>query len=149
MDIISKNDRSRIMARVKSTGNKSTEEAFIKVLKKVSLIGWRRNYSIYGKPDFVFQTNRVAVFVDGCFWHNCPKHCRIPSTNTLYWLNKVASNKQRDREVTHRLKQKGWAVVRFWEHDLKGGRGFAQKISRLKRLVKPRATLDGQSPPVS
>ena len=135
VDKVSKRKRSSIMAAVKASGNKSTEIAFIEILKKYSLKGWRRNYKLYGKPDFVFSKNRVAIFIDGCFWHSCPKHCRMPSSNTKYWQRKIVRNATRDREVSKELKKKGWTVIRFWEHDLKEGRGFSQKLSRLKKIL--------------
>jgi len=75
--------------------------------------------SISGKPDFAFQSERVLIFVDGCFWHGCP-HCnRIPTSNTGYWDGKIARNRQRDRSATEQLLVDGWKVVRIWEHELK------------------------------
>jgi len=135
LDTVSKNDRSRIMACVKSSGNKSTEQKFVSILKNARITGWRRKYTAYGNPDFVFPSKQVAVFVDGCFWHYCPKHCRIPSTNVEYWVKKISQNAKRDLQVTIGLKKRGWIVIRFWEHELKGGKDFIQKIGRLKRIV--------------
>jgi DNA mismatch endonuclease Vsr len=79
VDTFSKTERSRIMSRVKSKNNKSTELGFISIIKEKNIIGWRRNYPLIGKPDFVFPKQRIAIFIDGCFWHKCPKHCRMPS----------------------------------------------------------------------
>lgn len=136
MDKQKKDIRSRIMACVKSSGNKSTEVAFISILKAKSIKGWRRNYARYGKPDFVFLSKRIAVFIDGCFWHKCPEHCRLPSSNVAYWVNKIDGNAKRDRHVTRELRKKGWIVIRFWEHDLKGGRSLSQKFARLKKAIQ-------------
>ena len=127
--------RSRIMACVKSKGNKSTELKFIAILKSQSISGWRRNYSLFGKPDFVFIKNKIAVFIDGCFWHKCPKHCRLPSTNVQYWVDKIDGNSWRDKHVTLVLRKKGWIVIRFWEHDLKGGRSLSRKVALLKKAI--------------
>ena len=71
-----------------------------------------------GKPDFVFRRERLALFVDGCFWHGCPKHGRNPDSNRGYWLPKLERNKQRDRTVSRRLRRAGWRVLRLWAHDL-------------------------------
>ncbi len=136
MDIVSKADRSRIMAQVKGSKNKSTELVFIQLLRSAAIHGWRRNYPLFGNPDFVFTACRIAVFIDGCFWHACPKHCRMPASNRDYWEKKISRNVQRDRVVNRELKRRKWVVIRFWEHDLKGGRSFSQKMSRLKRIVQ-------------
>lgn len=104
------------MSRVRSSGNKSTEHALIKVMRREGITGWRRKYPLIGKPDFVFRKDRVAVFVDGCFWHGHPTRCRLPATNREYWKKKIERNRARDREVTETLGQKGWQVVRIWEH---------------------------------
>nr|WP_263987713.1 very short patch repair endonuclease [Mycolicibacterium novocastrense] len=69
------------------------------------------------RPDIVFTKRRVAVFVDGCFWHSCPEHGRRPTVNDEYWGPKLARNMARDQEQTFLLKQEGWSVLRFWEHE--------------------------------
>lgn len=67
--------------------------------------------------DLVFRKSRVAVFVDGCFWHGCPDHHRLPSTNVDYWSAKIHRNQARDREVDDLLARRGWLVIRAWEHE--------------------------------
>jgi len=136
MDTISPTERSRIMARVKSKGNKSTESAVVAIFRASRISGWRRHCSLAGKPDFSFPKQMLAVFVDGCFWHGCPRHCRMPSTNRKYWTQKIARNVQRDRDVIRELRNKGWRCIRFWEHDLCGGTGLTRKMKRLKRIVQ-------------
>ena len=136
MDNVSKTNRSRIMARVKSSNNKSTELAFIEILRSEHIVGWRRNYPLYGKPDFVFPKRRVAIFIDGCFWHCCPKHCRMPTTNRKYWETKIHRNAKRDLFVTRKLKKDGWIVIRFWEHDLKGGSAATRKKNKMKQIIQ-------------
>ena len=69
------------------------------------------------RPDIVFTKRRVAVFIDGCFWHSCPEHGQVPKTNVPYWETKLNSNKARDLADTHALERNGWKVVRVWEHD--------------------------------
>jgi len=136
MDTFSKEKRSRIMAQVKGSGNQSTELAFIRILRSRGLCGWRRHYPITGHPDFVFPKVRLAVFIDGCFWHACPNHCRMPTSNKSYWEKKISRNARRDRAVSSQLKRDGWVVIRFWEHDMKGGRGFTAKMNRIGQMVQ-------------
>jgi DNA mismatch endonuclease (patch repair protein) len=81
-----------------------------RVASRISLPG--RNV----RPDLVFPRKRIAVFVDGCFWHGCPEHCRMPSDPTGYWHAKIARNKDRDATVDGLLAEAGWTVVRIWEH---------------------------------
>jgi len=118
VDKVSKQIRSRIMANVKSSGNKSTELKFISLLKDNNITGWRRRYKLYGCPDIVFPRHRLAIFLDGCFWHGCTIHCRIPEDNTEYWKRKVENNIRRDKLVTSVLIDKKWVVMRIWEHEL-------------------------------
>lgn len=69
------------------------------------------------KPDLVFKWARLAVFVDGCFWHGCPEHCRRPGSNSEYWTAKIDRNVDRDRAVDEALHVDGWTVMHFWEHE--------------------------------
>src|SRR6266568_1915865 len=110
--------RSELMARIKSTGNKTTELRLLRLLVANGITGWRRRYQLFGRPDFVFPEKRVVVFVDGCFWHGHPNLCRLPASNKIYWVNKIPGNKRRDCEVTAFLKRSGWTVLRIWEHEL-------------------------------
>ncbi len=116
MDTVDPKKRSWTMAQVRSSGNKSTEGALIQMMRRAGIKGWRRGYPLFGSPDFVFPRARVAVFVDGCFWHGHPTRCRIPATNRAYWEAKIGRNKARDRRVTRTLRQRGWQVIRIWEH---------------------------------
>ena len=136
MDTVSPKQRSRIMARVKSTGNQSTESALIAIFRTHRVSGWRRQYPTTGTPDFSFPKHKIAVFVDGCFWHGCPKHCRMPATNRTYWNQKIARNVQRDSTVCRALRKKGWKIVRIWEHALHDGTELTRKIERIKKLVQ-------------
>ena len=118
-DVFSKEQRSQIMRQVKGNFNKSTELRLIRFFKINFITGWRRNYKIYGKPDFVFPKERLAVFVDGCFWHG--HNCRNtkPKDNKNYWDNKIKKNIERDISVSNILESKGWKVLRIWECQLK------------------------------
>lgn len=143
MDTISTKERSRLMARVRSTGNKSTELAFIYLATRLGMTGWRRRLRIMGKPDFVFPSSKVIVFIDGCFWHMCPTHCRVPATNRIYWITKLAANRRRDHLTTVRLRKQGWKVFRVWEHDLGGTGRVPGKLVKISNEVMKRMTRDG------
>lgn len=127
-DTFTDEERSKIMWQVKSGGNKSTELKLINLFKGYRIKGWRRNYKIYGKPDFVFPKKKVAIFVDGCFWHG--HNCRntSPEDNKEYWLKKINKNVLRDKEVSDRLTTLGWKVLRIWECELKKPQILDDKI---------------------
>ena len=111
--------RSELMSRIRSRGNKRTELALVAILKRNHITGWRRHLKLPGHPDFAFQTSKVAVFVDGCFWHGCPRCYRRPRSNQAFWDAKVTNNRNRDRRVARELRKNGWRVVRIWEHSLR------------------------------
>jgi len=79
---------------------------------------YRLHYKLPGKPDIVFVSAKVSVFVDGCFWHGCPEHSTRPKTNRVFWDKKISGNKKRDRAVNRDLKRLSWIVLRFWEHEI-------------------------------
>lgn len=135
MDTFSKIERSRIMASVKSANNKSTELRFLSILKEKGITGWRRNYSVTGRPDFVFPRLKIAVFIDGCFWHRCPNHCRLPASNKDYWNNKIERNRIRDKKTSKALREKGWTVIRIWEHEIKTNE-FNRKLNLIKKAAQ-------------
>lgn len=119
-DHVSPTVRSSIMRAVKSKGARSTEQRLRSAMVSRGLRGWRLNSdSLPGKPDFLFANSKLAVFVDGCFWHGCPKCYRRPNSNQSYWDTKVARNIARDKINRAELRKLGWQVLRFWEHDIK------------------------------
>lgn len=83
------------------------------------------------RPDVVFTRKRLAVFVDGCFWHSCPEHHTVPRTNEGYWLPKLRRNIERDRRVDEALRSEGWRVLRVWEHEEPGA--AAKRVAELLR----------------
>jgi DNA mismatch endonuclease (patch repair protein) len=117
-DIFTKAKRSEVMSLIRARGNKNTEIALATFFRQNQITGWRRNQKIFGKPDFVFQKIKLAVFVDGCFWHGCPKHGTQPKGNRAFWRRKFSRNKKRDALVTRTLRRDGWRVLRIWEHEL-------------------------------
>lgn len=118
------------MARVRGK-NSAAERAFRSALHAKGL-RYRLHNRIEGIViDIVFPGPRVAVFIDGCFWHGCPDHATIPKTNMGYWLPKLTGNQERDIRQTERLRAAGWTVFRVWEHDC-----FPPVASIVDRIVK-------------
>ena len=130
-DCFNKQKRSLVMSRIRGKGNKSTELALISVFKEFKITGWRRGSRLKGKPDFIFSKLRIAVFVDGCFWHGHECQRSTPQTHKKYWLPKITRNKERDAEVSRFLKSKGWRVIRIWECELR-----KKKRNLLKKKIR-------------
>ena len=86
------------------------------------------------RPDFVFRKQRTVIFVDGCFWHGCPKHATKPANNRAFWKKKLAGNKTRDEVVNRTLRRAGWRVLRIWEHEL-AKKNEARLVQRIRRLL--------------
>ncbi len=135
-DVVSKSKRSQIMAAIKAKGNRATEIKFVRLLREHRINGWRRHHPIIGKPDFVFRRQHVLIFVDGCFWHGCAKHLRIPASNRIYWQNKIRRNKLRDQRTRRTLKKLGWTVLCFWEHDFTRPTVIATKLNKVLATQK-------------
>ena len=123
--------RSEIMSRVRSRGNKSTELFLVRLFRKRRIVGWRRHVALPGTPDFVFRPQRLAVFVDGCFWHCCPRHRVEPLGNRIFWQEKFARNRARDLRVNRELRRKGWRVLRIWQHELRRPDRVVEKVLNL------------------
>ena len=151
------------MSRIRGRGNRDTELALRGLFRRHGIVGWRRHLEIRTpnselrnfkvKPDFVFPQLKLAVFVDGCFWHGCPKHCNQPANNRAFWRRKLAANRARDRLVTRTLRRRGWRVLRIWEHELartkakkrstphpgplpdRGREGEARLVRRIERFL--------------
>lgn len=120
------------MAKVRSKGNRTTEIALANGFRLAFVKGWRRHLVLEGtKPDFVFSSKKVAVFVDGCFWHCCPIHGSFPKTNRNFWLKKLNANKERDLRNDLSLTAAGWRVVRFWEHEIKSDLNFCVEAVKI------------------
>lgn len=125
VDRITKEKRSAIMSAIRST-NTRPEIALRSEL-------WRNGFRfrVYFGPekiDVAFPSRKVAIFVDGCFWHGCPIHFRFPKSRKAYWHPKLKRNMKRDEEIASQLRTKGWKVLRFWEHELKKMDGVIEKI---------------------
>ena len=154
-DVFTKAKRSDVMSRIRSRGNKDTELALMRAFRAEGITGWRKHVEVRAvkvewrgktaartslfsprpfrvRPDFAFRRQRVVVFVDGCFWHGCPKHSNMPANNRVFWTKKLTGNQTRDRLVTRTLRKDGWRVVRVWEHDLKKP---ARVLARIRKAL--------------
>lgn len=139
-DVFDRARRSEIMSRIKGRGNAATELRLIRLLRANRINGWRRNYALFGKPDLVFPAARLAIFVDGEFWHGHPRE-KLPTSNRSFWEKKIARNKKRDRLVNRTLKQRGWTVLRIWQHELLS-KGEARTKRRVRRVLTSTKDLD-------
>jgi len=141
------------MSRIRGNGNKTTEADVIKLFRKSGIKGWRRKQIISFSeglanpcqasdgtifkptvhPDFVFPKLKIVLFIDGCFWHGCPKCYRKPKSRGLFWDAKFRRNRERDRFQTVALRRNGWRVIRIWECALK-----AEIFERLVKQIIPK-----------
>lgn len=142
--MFSRKKRSEVMTGIRSRGNKSTELAFAKLLRRNNIWGWRRHVVINlgkrtngprrpsgrVKPDFVFKAQRVAIFIDGCFWHGCPLHRKYPESNADFWATKLLANRNRDRHVDRALRYRMWSVLRVWEHQFHHADRIVDRLRR-------------------
>jgi DNA mismatch endonuclease, patch repair protein len=142
-DVFSVEERSRVMSRIRSRGT-GLERILYSIVRESIGGRWRidRNVtSLPGCPDIVVPTLQVAIFADGCFYHKCPTHGRIPKSNLEYWLPKLEANVRRDRRNRRRLRDIGFSVWTIWEHGLEGRRLSATRTildRRLSRLIDER-----------
>ena len=130
VDIFSIKKRSWLMSQVRGQGNIQTEEYVAKIIRSARITGWRRHLQIPGRPDFAFKKQKVAVFVDSCFWHGCPRCFRLPKQNRAFWKAKIEGNRRRDRSVNGRLRRLGWKVIRIRECGLKHKNNVLEQIEK-------------------
>lgn len=118
MDVLTEKQRSYCMSQIKGKDTK-IELIFRKYIWSKGVLGYRIKNKVKGKPDLYFPKKRIAVFIDGCFWHKCPKCFIKPKSNRGFWKDKIRENTQRDRRTDKLLREQGIKVVRFWEHEIK------------------------------
>jgi len=127
--------RSATMRAVKGKGNKTTELAVRMALVRAGVRGWRMHArDIEGVPDLYFPRKRVAVFLDGCFWHGCPRCGHVPKENNPYWAAKLARNRARDKKKNQMLRRAGVRVLRIWEHDIK--KDISKCVARVQAFLR-------------
>src|SRR4029077_2154399 len=136
-DPLSPRQRSAQMAKVRAKANRSTDMRVAATLIRRGFRGWKRHcQDIPGCPDFYFVTARLAVFVDGCFWHGCPVCNRnLPHSRRRFWREKIKLNRRRDRKVKSILQSLGYRVIRIWEHAL----GNYRWLMRLESILQKSA----------
>jgi len=127
--------RSETMAAIKSKGT-SLEKKLATALSEAGIKRIKTHPSnVFGNPDLVNRKKKLAIFIDSCFWHGCPDHCRMPNSNREYWIRKIERNRKRDRKVKRALTQNGWKVIRIWEHSIKRESKLRWWITRIGNLV--------------
>jgi DNA mismatch endonuclease, patch repair protein len=116
-DVLTHSQRSYCMSRIRGRDTKPE----VRLRKELWRLGLRYRLvnSLPGRPDLVLKAKRAVVFVDGCFWHRCPRHSVEPKTNREFWKNKLDTNVRRDRRADRALRKLGWRVVRVWEHQVR------------------------------
>jgi DNA mismatch endonuclease (patch repair protein) len=137
-DIFTKKKRSEIMSRIRSVGTKP-EQCLLLVVRRTLGHRWRIDQNVQclpGRPDFVIPSLSLIIFVDGCFYHGCPVHGHDPKSNQSYWVPKLKRNQERDRASRRLLQEMGFAIIRFWEHDL-----LEPNLSRTKRFLARKVAL--------
>ena len=160
-DVFTKEKRSEVMSRIRSRGNKNTELRLMALMREHGITGWRRqiqlrvwksmvddnkrtsarhqpstkNYQLKVRPDFIFRLQRVVIFVDGCFWHGCPRCYRRPKQNRKFWDTKVVGNQARDRKQSRLLKTAGWRVLRLWECALTP-KNTKRTMARVRKILE-------------
>jgi DNA mismatch endonuclease Vsr len=114
----------RLMQNVRGRGNRTTEARFRAALISAGVRGWKLNVTtLQGSPDLLFPDEKIAVFLDGCFWHGCRQCGHVPNKNRAFWSAKINRNRERDRTNTAWLRRTGFVVIRFWEHQITGSLG--------------------------
>jgi DNA mismatch endonuclease, patch repair protein len=130
------NSRSRTMSLIRAKDNGTTERALRMALVRAGERGWCLHCDLVGRPDFYFPKSKLAVFVDGCFWHGCGKCGHIPRTRSSFWQAKLDRNRERDRRTTRELRKRGMNVIRIWEHQLKTEKGVLRVLRSIQTMVR-------------
>jgi DNA mismatch endonuclease, patch repair protein len=117
-DVLTQEQRKFNMTRIKGK-NTGPEVKLRKLLFANGIRGYRIYYEIPGKPDIVFVKKKIAIFIDGCYWHKCPVCFQEPETRKEFWMKKIHSNVERDKKINDKLQKEGWNVIRIWEHEIR------------------------------
>ena len=128
--------RSQAMAAVKGKHNRTTEIQFRMALVRAGVTGWVTHSKLPGKPDIYFPKARIAIFLDGCFWHGCGRCGHVPKTNSLFWATKIGRNQARDRKNSRLLRKEGVYVIRAWEHSLNDTAQLENILARIQVILR-------------
>jgi DNA mismatch endonuclease (patch repair protein) len=128
--------RSRTMSAIRGKHNRSTELRLRMALVKAGVRGWKLHpEKLPGRPDFYFEKAKIAIFVDGCYWHGCPKCGHIPKTRTAFWEAKIKRNQERDKMKNLELRKLGTKSLRIWEHELKDKKNLDKIIEKIDKWI--------------
>lgn len=139
-------DRSVAMGKIRSRNNRTTELRLRMALIREGLGGWVLHPDLPGRPDFFFARERLAVFVDGCFWHGCKTCGHVPKTRSRFWGAKIERNRQRDKNTSRALRSSGIRVLRVWEHSLTRNESLRKIVRDIRRLLAKAADGTRMSP---
>ena len=116
MDRLTKEERSKLMGKIKGRDTKIEKALYDDLIK----MGFKYQVGdVKGRPDYAHGETKIAIFIDGCLWHLCPLHCKIPKTNMEFWIEKFVKNSNRDILINAELMAAGWKVIRIWGHTVK------------------------------
>ncbi|WAF91663.1 very short patch repair endonuclease [Aeromonas hydrophila] len=132
-DVLNEEQRKYCMSQIRG-GNTTPEVLLRKALWRKGL-RYRLRSSLPGRPDITFPKEKIAIFVDGCFWHKCPEHFQMPKTRTYFWAQKIEKNIKRDMAVNEELENMGWTVIRFWEHEINSN--TPECVNIVLHIIKP------------
>jgi DNA mismatch endonuclease (patch repair protein) len=135
MDRVSPQVRSKIMASVRTVGG-GPERKMEALLRDNGIRGFKKQWDVAGRPDFAWPKKRVALFVDGCYWHGCPRCDRPSKSNRSFWKSKIVSNRRRDLRVGRKLRSEGWRVLRVWECRLNEERTLSRIVRATQGMIK-------------
>ncbi|MEN8264698.1 MAG: very short patch repair endonuclease [Nitrospirota bacterium] len=128
--------RSKTMSAIRGKNNRTTEVKLRMALIRGGFSGFKLHANeLPGTPDFYFEKDKLALFVDGCYWHGCPKCGHIPKTRSEFWKAKINRTKQRDRKKRTELRKQGMSVLRIWEHELKDRQSIIKVLSKISEMV--------------
>ena len=135
MDKVDKTTRSATMSLIRSKDSK-LERRFCEALALCGVMDLKQHSkAVLGRPDFIHESKKIAILLDSCFWHGCPKHIRMPASNQGYWINKIQGNRRRDHHVKQELKKQGWKVIRIWEHSIKKPARQKWWVTHIKNII--------------
>jgi DNA mismatch endonuclease (patch repair protein) len=145
MDVLTPAQRSLCMSRIR--GKDTKPERILRTALWSLGLRYRLHHALPGRPDVVFPMQRIAIFVDGCFWHGCPQHGAQPKTNSDFWKEKLRRNAERDGKVSAALEAEGWTVLRFWEHEIKEDASkVVERIAHVRGTAMKDHNLEGKPP---
>lgn len=131
-DNLTRAQRSYNMSRIRASRTKPE----LKIKDAMKQLGFTYQPKLYGRPDFADKKNKIAVFIDGCFWHKCPYHFEEPKSNRQYWQPKIARNVARRIEVKNKYREDGWIVIRIWEHELNNSEKIFETLKHERKNNK-------------